>query len=32
MSELPAKDYGDFLVAVKTRIRQAQYQAFTGGL
>jgi predicted nuclease of restriction endonuclease-like (RecB) superfamily len=27
MSELPAKDYGDFLVAVKTRIRQAQYQA-----
>lgn len=27
MSELPARDYGDFLVAVKTRIRQAQYQA-----
>jgi predicted nuclease of restriction endonuclease-like (RecB) superfamily len=27
MSEIPATDYGDFLVAVKTRIRQAQYQA-----
>jgi hypothetical protein len=27
MSELPAKDDGDFLVSVKTRIRQAQYQA-----
>lgn len=27
MSELPARDYGDFLVAVKTRIRQAQYEA-----
>ncbi len=27
MSELQARDYGDFLLAVKTRIRQAQYQA-----
>jgi predicted nuclease of restriction endonuclease-like (RecB) superfamily len=27
MSEIPATDYGDFLVAVKSRIRQAQYQA-----
>jgi predicted nuclease of restriction endonuclease-like (RecB) superfamily len=27
MSEIPATDYGGFLVAVKTRIRQAQYQA-----
>ena len=27
MSELQANDYGDFLVAVKDRIRQAQYQA-----
>lgn len=27
MSELAASDYGNFLVAVKTRIRQAQYQA-----
>ena len=27
MRELTAHDYGDFLLAVKTRIRQAQYQA-----
>lgn len=27
MSELTAHDYGDFLLEVKTRIRQAQYQA-----
>jgi len=27
LSELQANDYGDFLIAVKDRIRQAQYQA-----
>ena len=27
MSELTTRDYGDFLLALTTRIRQAQYQA-----